>query len=598
MATPIRYWNPALQHLYDRVGGAGVNGAIHVPLPPKVLSDGRSKVVTKKQITAVRAPLRADVFAPLLTPGFASPLAPPRPAYAALPSAKRKQNAIAKCKTSLAPDEHIRALKVRLLPTPEQKELLHKMFAAARAYYNETVEILNTVSDGWDEEKYLDSLMRDEDDILGDGEQDAFYWYQFFRTEEICSAPTAASYPRFTNDATMDYGGGELQDESGLRSVVHELLRKKSPWVDEVPSKIRENAVKAAVEARDTNVAKCMAKPGAHHFRLRFRSLRNLSHTPTESIVIDPTGNGGCIRRILALDTGRRTGASSNSRADCAVHIAPTLFGANNPIRARDKRGVVDWLVSEGVIKKTAEIVWDKRINKFFLVVKRVVTRAADDRPPEQRKPLALDPGSRTFQTACDADGNWTMFAVDAKAHMKRLCARADGTQARLDALPRGGEGRWCWARRRTLRGRLRRLRRKAHNWMKHLHYEVIREMFTLGDLFLVPIFESGKMSEWAGRSYNSTVAREMYTWAHGYFRQRLWSKVQITPCKAMAFVYEPGTTRTCDACGHVMPKSASEQFACSACGHAAHRDAHGARGNLLSALGAAVGVAWDGVRR
>jgi transposase len=105
-------------------------------------------------------------------------------------------------------------------------------------------------------------------------------------------------------------------------------------------------------------------------------------------------------------------------------------------------------------------------------------------------------------------------------------------------------------------------------------------------------------MSEWGGRSYNSTVAREMYTWAHGYFRQRLWSKVQITPCKAMAFVYEPGTTRTCDACGHVMPKSTSEKFLCSACDHAAHRDAHGARGNLLSAVGAAVGVAWDGVRR
>jgi transposase len=46
------------------------------------------------------------------------------------------------------------------------------------------------------------------------------------------------------------------------------------------------------------------------------------------------------------------------------------------------------------------------------------------------------------------------------------------------------------------------------------------------------------------------------------------------------------------------MPKSASEQFLCSACGHAAHRDAHGARGNMLSAVGAAVGVAWDGVRR
>jgi len=555
-------------------------------------------VVVHKQIASfpTTSPLlRADHFLPLVDAAFSSPLVPPRPAFAAVPTNKRKRNAIAKRKTTRADNEHVRAIKIRLLPNNEQKAVLLQWFAAARAYYNQTVEILNTVSDGWGEDDYIDAVARG-NDTLGDGELDAFHWYQFFRAEQICSAPTAASYPRFANDPTVSYGDADFQDESGLRSVVHDLVRGKSPWVDEVPAHIREHAVKDAVEARDTNVAKCMKSPGQHHFNLRFRSLRNLSVTPTERLVIDSTKNGGCLRAFTPCDTGRRTGASTRRRADVNVTLAPRIFGANNPIRACDSQVVVDWLLQERTLKMTGEILWDKRVNKFFLVVKRTVVRAADDRPAAAQVPVSLDPGTRTFQTACTPDGTWAEFAVGtAKEYMKWLCGKADRLQSRLELLP---ADRSLWALRRTLRGRLRRLRRKAHNWMRHVHYEVIRELFQLGDLFLCPIFNNGKMSERATRIFNRTVAREMYTWSHGYFRERLWSKAQTTPCKAVAFVYEPGTTRTCDCCGHVMPKSSSSVFTCNSCGSRVPRDAHGARGNALAAIGAACGKGWDGVVR
>lgn len=158
--------------------------------------------------------------------------------------------------------------------------------------------------------------------------------------------------------------------------------------------------------------------------------------------------------------------------------------------------------------------------------------------------------------------------------------------------------GGWARLQRRALESRLRRVRRKAHNWMKHMHYEAIREAFKLGDLMILPVFESSRMARRASRIFNAGVARDMYTWSHYTFMQRMWSKVQTTSNKCMAFTREPGTSKTCDACGHAVEGlGGAKVFAC-ACGHRACRDAHGARGNLLAALGAASNLAWDGIKR
>jgi PIF1-like helicase len=92
-------------------------------------------------------------------------------------------------------------------------------------------------------------------------------------------------------------------------------------------------------------------------------------------------------------------------------------------------------------------------------------------------------------------------------------------------------------------------------------HYETAKHMLGTADVILMPAFETSQMVRVGQRVFNSQVARDMYTWGHALFRQRLWFKVQVTPDKAMAWIYEPGTSRTCDACGHVMPKNGSQVF-------------------------------------
>ena len=98
-----------------------------------------------------------------------------------------------------------------------------------------------------------------------------------------------------------------------------------------------------------------------------------------------------------------------------------------------------------------------------------------------------------------------------------------------------------------------------------------------------------------ANRVFGNETAQKLYTWAHYSFSQRLYSKVQTTADKQIAFTREPGTSKTCDCCGHWMGDlRGKEAFKCTACRYEVDRDHHGARGNLLAALGAARGIGPD----
>jgi hypothetical protein len=109
-------------------------------------------------------------------------------------------------------------------------------------------------------------------------------------------------------------------------------------------------------------------------------------------------------------------------------------------------------------------------------------------------------------------DGTHGELLSGAKRHMACWAAKADALQSEASLFRGGG---WARLQRRALESRLRRVRCKAHNWMKHMHYEAIREAFKLGDLMILPVFESSRMARRAARIFNAGVARDMYTWSH-----------------------------------------------------------------------------------
>lgn len=169
-------------------------------------------------------------------------------------------------------------------------------------------------------------------------------------------------------------------DDDGLREAVHDILSaepdfdKMAPaaravykdmrWTQEPPRHILDAAVQEAIDARTTNLAKLSpaARTKNHHFKLQFRSLRNLSRTPTQSLVIEATrspgtkGNKtqGSISKFTAATGANggvpRTGTSGRRRTDFMMHFAERTPGMKGlgPIRGTDSRATVDWLLGVG----------------------------------------------------------------------------------------------------------------------------------------------------------------------------------------------------------------------------------------------------------
>jgi putative transposase len=217
----------------------------------------------------------------------------------------------------------------------------------------------------------------------------------------------------------------------------------------------------------------------------------------------------------------------------------------------------------------------------FYLIVKRVVQRPPDTIPdPAQRQVVSLDPGARSFNTFYRPDGLHGEVLCGAEKHMRWLCKYSDYLRSARDTAPTP-------AMKETLGARMLRVNARLTNFMRNSHYEVAKELFKMADFIVLPIFNSGRMVRRAERVFSSNTARQLYTWSHYKFMQRVWQKVQTTENKQVAFTSEPGTTKTCDACGHIHPSvKGNKIFTCPSCSYTVGRDFHGARGNLLAAYG------------
>jgi len=528
-----RYYNQSLQPQYNRALLTPAAGSYTVR---KIITPCAYRGLTHTLIKTPFAPLatrlKADAFQPL-TVASSSVLVPPRPCYAPFPTnvKKRKMNAMVQKKTALSDGEHYRAYKVRLHPTPEQAEVLRTWMASKRLFYNQTVAEINNF-------RYAD-VSRDQ-------------W-----------------------------------PYTVVRPWVRDIVTNDHPWTEEINQQITANSTAAAWEAFETNLAKQRVNPN-HRFRMQFQSLRCLDITPTEVINCGVPGprSQGLFKGFLPAASLRKVGGT---RADFECRFGGGMPGT---IRATDSSVVVIELLAMKNTPFSPLILWEKRTHRWYLILRRVVTRSPDTRPAADREVLALDPGARKFAAFYRPDGTHGELLRGADSYIQKQCRKADLERSRTDTAANHDQ----WHRH---RGRMLRTFARIRNWTRNAHYEAIKSIFTLADFIVAPIFESQRMVRRAERVFGNDTARRLYTWSHYGFSQRLYSKVQTTTNKQMAFTREPGTSKTCDRCGAWNAAlGGSETFTCRACAYEADRDHHASRGNLLAALGAAMNVGPDGVER
>jgi putative transposase len=158
-------------------------------------------------------------------------------------------------------------------------------------------------------------------------------------------------------------------------------------------------------------------------------------------------------------------------------------------------------------------------------------------------KVCSLDPGVRTFQTIYDPSHHCAYeVAPSDMRRIVRLCIGLDKRCSKRDQAPTSKQ-------RCSFKRAARRMTTHIQNLINEVHKQLAKHLATHYHLILIPKFETSQMIKKASRKISSQTVRQMTSWAHYRFRQRLLFKCRQYGCK-VAIVDESWTSKTCSDCG------------------------------------------------
>ena len=384
------------------------------------------------------------------------------------------------------------------------------------------------------------------------------------------------------------------------RALVKENPIEWATGPSTVASSIQEGAIRQLVAAYQSNAAKKKKNPN-HLYDVKFRSLRK---TLTETIAIDkdsPKKKTSTLLRFEAL--AAQEGAK---RKECLAFFGNNLTGVGG-VKMRDSARIIDRIVAEGRrLTESGKIRWDKRSCSFHFIFTYVQDKLEDPDPTfAEKRIISTDPGVRVFQTwYSPTSGEYGELMEDDGLEIERRCVAMDALQSRIDrrsraltngAYPYGRKGRQRYQTKRRLKRRLANQRRQLYGWMESAHYDAANFLLRKADIIIVPKLGVSELVPRSHRVIASQTARNMLTWSHYRFRQRLKSACCRYEGRYIIESTEPGTSKTCGNCGWWNAGlGTSKIFRCLKCHICVDRDVAGARNNFFSEYGRALGVGWD----
>ena len=327
---------------------------------------------------------------------------------------------------------------------------------------------------------------------------------------------------------------------------------KDRPWLLELGNDIRDAAMRDAVTAHATGVKKVKDKKIAR-FELSFRSKKR---SKSESIELRH-------RDIRRSESGEIAIHWPNRKVTMELHCS-------QPEASKFEDPTMDCRFQR------------TRTGDYYLCIPMTYEGAMavenQDRDCSS-KPLrvcALDPGVRTFQTIYDATESKVIEvgAGDMK-RIVRLCMVLDRLIS--ESKSKANDSR----RRRHLHKASLHLRERIRSLVDEVHKQLAKFLAANYDLVLIPIFEVSVMVAkrlQRRRKITSKTARQMLTWGHYRFRQRLLHKARVHGSK-VAVVNESYTSKTCSCCGNVKWNlGGNKVYDCRRCFAVMDRDANAAK--------------------
>lgn len=309
-------------------------------------------------------------------------------------------------------------------------------------------------------------------------------------------------------------------------------------WVINTPYDVRDAAMMDVLNAYKSNFAKKRKDP-SHQFEIKFRSRRAES-------------------QAITIHSKHWKGAGV---------FYPRSFG-KQPIKAAES-------LPRDLVYDT-KLVKD-RLGRFYLC--QILPLEEVQNTPEE-KVIALDPGVRTFMTGYSPEGTLVEWGSGDMQRIFRLCRVHDKLQSKWSQKQVKHRKRY------RLKKAARRIRKKIQNLVDEVHKKLTKWLVSSYETILLPKFETSNMVTRAQRRIGSKTARQMLTWSHYRFQQRLLNKSREYCSTQVIICDEAYTSKTCGCCGKLNEKlGGSKTFHCPSCRVTMDRDVNGARNILLRYL-------------
>jgi len=342
-------------------------------------------------------------------------------------------------------------------------------------------------------------------------------------------------------------------------------------WVTDTPYDIRDAAMIEVINAYESNYAKKRKNP-SHRFSLKFRSRQ----AESQAITIHSKhwkGPGMFYPNSWNLEEKRMEKEDEKEEEkeedqQQRKKKKRRKFPPAQHIRAAEP-------LPQDLVYDT-KLVKD-RLGRFYLCQ---ILPLQDVECSPTEKTISLDPGVRTFMTGYSPEGTTTEWGKGDMQRIFRLCKEHDKLQSKWSQSGVRHRKRY------RLKKAARRIRKKIRNLVDEVHKKLTKWLVSNYETILLPKFETSSMVTRAQRKIGSKTARQMLTWSHYRFQQRLVNKTREYRNSQVIICDEAYTSKTCGCCGQLHEKlGGSKTFRCPHCGVVMDRDMNGARNILLRYL-------------
>ena len=233
---------------------------------------------------------------------------------------------------------------------------------------------------------------------------------------------------------------------------------------------------------------------------------------------------------------------------------------------------------------KHAVIIKRNNLGEYYISVPYEATsRIAEKLDINGNAPLfprivSIDPGVRTPLTCYDPSGKTYEMAPKDIGTLMKISFQMDRLRSKIDSINTTRKKRYSY------RKAWNRMAQKIKNLVREFHIKTALFLCRNYEVILLPEFETQRMSRKLHRKIRNKTVRQILTWAHFTFRQRLLQKAELFGTKVI-LCDEHYTSKTCGHCGRIKHDlGGAKTFICknSKCRYVADRDKNAAKNILL----------------